>query len=310
MGNDFQTLDADRESLDTLRVHARRTADRINSEGKRLAAFAPRYTAFLAKLDAIIAREQQIRDAMAAADACAYAADNELNRLGRRLHGFIHGGKKVDTQSPKHQLYFGNKTLGEAIRGILGPQLEMSRTWVQKVLPLETTQVFMDLLQPMTDAVADGDSAKQAQIQASADNAKFRLDGERRQIFDEYNALAAQTMGELVVFAKDHPELELPGDWPESFYIHSDRDPGPQSVEEVDVLLKALRDQEAKLLAKRAELATAAEAAQKAQADAAQADSDLDAAKQKRKAAKKEEENAAERVKAAKKQAKQAKKKK
>jgi hypothetical protein len=161
----------------------------------------------------------------------------------------------------------------------------------------------------MTDAVADGDSAKQAQIQASVDNAKFRLDGERRQIFDEYNALAAQTMGDLVAFAQAHPELELPGDWPESFYIHGDRDPGPQTVEEVDVLLKALHDQEAKLLQKRAELAKAAETAEKAKADAAQADADLDAAKQKRQAAEKEEEDAAERVKAAKKQAKQAKKK-
>jgi hypothetical protein len=302
------TLDPDRESLDTLRSHWRRGRDRVVAEGTRTAAFVPIYAAFGTKLDGVIAQSRQIADAMSAADALAIAKDQELNRIGLRVKVLIHGPNQVDTSNPKHQLYFGNQTVAEALKPILGAQLDLCVYWRDKLLPKETDAEWQALAQPLADAVKEGNDAKDAVDTSRAENAKFRLDGPRRQIFDEYNALAAKTHGELVAYSLAHPELELPPDWPASFFVHGTRDPGPQTIEEVDTLLGPARDVVQKLETKRAAFVKEAEENAKVMADAAQALADYEAAMQAEENAKQVRKEAAERLEAAQRKAKKAKK--
>jgi hypothetical protein len=308
MGNEFMTLDADRESTETLRAHWRRAYVKLVAEGPRTAALLPRYQVYGGKLDNVIAREQAIRDAQELAAAKAITADTELNRLGRRLKIAIHGGNQVDITNPRHILYFGNKTVAEALRGILGPQLDMSVYWVEKLLPKESETAFVDLLKPMIAGVDAGQEAKTAVADAQADNAKFRLDGARRQAFDEYNAMAAETFGDLVAYALAHPEWELPSDWPGSFYIHTTRDPGPQTVEDVDKILNPLMVQVKALETLRADLAQHAIEQAQAEVFAATAEAEHETAKAAEKAARKATKEAADKAEAAKKAAKKKKK--
>lgn len=308
MANELPTLDPDRESLDTLREHWRETRDRLSSEKEHTAALILRYTTFGDELAAVIAKEQQIQDAISAAEAWALAVDGRLNRIAIKVKGLIHGGKQVDLGNPRHLLYFGNRSVADAIRPILGSQLDMHVFWVEKLFPSETDPGFVALLAPLTAAVEEGEQAKKAVDDAWADNAAFRLTGERRKIFEKYNALAAQTIADLVAYAHAHAELELGSDWAPSFFKHTSRDPGPQTIAEVDDELGPLRARVKKLEAKRLELEEAAAKDAKLLAEAAEALSAYEAAMKVKEQAEQLVREAADRLKNAQKSARRAKK--
>lgn len=302
MAAGIPTLDPDRESLHTLREFWFYTLARLISEAPLTDAYVPTYQSFGLKIEADITKETQLRNAIAIADANAIAADRVLNTLLDQLAALIHGGKQPDVTLPKHQLYFGNDTPAEAARPTLGPQLDLMDGW-PALLVKETAQAYLDLIAPVTAAVAAGKTARQAVKNARAANASYRLT-ERRQLFDEYNALAATTFGELGAFAHDHADLNLPGSWARSCFRHVTRDPGPQSVAEVDEMMAKHQAQLDALAVLRAELVKKAEEEAAADEEAAKAEAELAAAKKAEEAAKKAKKDAEKKAKAAKKKAK------
>lgn len=303
MSPGIPTLDPERESTLTLREFWFITLARLISEQPHTAAQVVAYTKFGSTLSGCMETETKLRDAMVLADAVAVGCDNVLNRLLRQVATAIHGGKQPDISLPKHQLYFGNQTPEEAARPILASQLDLMIEW-PKLLAKETLPVFLDLVAPITDAVDKAVIARQAVKDTRLNNAKFRLDGERTDVFEQYNALASATYGELGAFAHDHPELALPADWASSCFRHVSRDPGPQTVAEVDELLEKLEKEKQKLEAKRAVLAAKEAELEQAQTEAELAETELEQADQEEDAAKKKKKAAEAKLKAAKKKAK------
>jgi hypothetical protein len=256
-----------------------------------------------------MAQETGCSDGIVLADAKAVWADRGCNVQLDLLSALIHGGKKPVLTLPKHILYFGNQSPSDARAPTLGPQLELQSKWPD-LLVKETDQPYLDLLPGVSDAVTVGLAAKKGTIDARTTNATFRLTGARAQIFDDYNGLAASTFGAMSAFALAHPELNLPSDWAYGCFKHVTRDPGPQTVEEIDAARAKLKEQSDKLLAKREELVAEAQALATAQANMATAAANLATAKAAKDAADKAAKEAEKAAKEAEKAAKAAKKKK
>lgn len=298
-------LDPDKFSLSVLREFWFKTLARLISEQlnaqPHLDPHIDAYKAFGVKLDAVMAQDKDIGDGMILADAKAYAADTQLNKSADDVSAAIHGGKTVNVTLPKHKLYFGKLPTHEAKRPILGAQLEMQELWPD-MLAKDSSPDLQKLEPSVAASVKLGVAARQGVKDAYALNVKFRLDGPRRQIFDDYNALAAATYGALSALRSEHPELGLPTDFAESCFRHISRDPGPQSVAEVDELLAKLKADETKLLEKRAELVAQ-------EADQAKADAELEDAMAEAEKAGEDEDQAKKKTKAAKAKLKAAQKK-
>jgi hypothetical protein len=148
--------------------------------------------------------------------------------------------------------------------------------------------------------------AAEAALQAAeSDYARFLLDGEVKQLFNAYNALAASTFGGLRAIAHDQPELKLDASWAESFYLHATRNPGVTTVLQATNAVKKLTGELAAAQAQLAELE--AEADQEAALHATSAEAKLKAAQKETAAARQKEKEALEEAKEANK-AKKAKK--
>jgi hypothetical protein len=294
------TLRADDDSLTTLRDHWFFLLVRIMNEPLAIDLLPP-LQAFGAQWDAVAAQEQLLEDDLTKADAAAVAKDRVLDVLSDQVTVGIHGSKKVDITLPEHKLYYGSKTPSRAKIPVLGPQLAMMGPWPQ-LLDEATKPALHVLATPAKKAVAEGVAAEQAITDAATASKKFKLDGERRQLFDSYNSLASTTYGALRAIVHDHPELALGLDWPDSFFRHRQRGRAPKTVAQAEVPLKAA--QKALDAAKKVydELVEAEKAAEQAEAEEAAAQLALDQAK-------KESEEAAAKQKAAEDKLKDAQKK-
>lgn len=292
-------INPDDVSLATLRdEHWYLTLSRLSSEAYG-APFVAAYVAFGTLWDTTAQQERTLRDAVVMARAKAVGADNVLNALLDQVSAIIHDGKKPDLKLAMHVLYFGSLAPAVARRGILGPQLLLMSVWPDK-LAKSSKPALVALAPAVTAAVDAGQKAESDLKDAVAALAKFNLDGERAQLFDAYNALAAKTFGDLSSFASNHKDLGLRSDWADSFFRHDTRNQGPKTVAQA----KAERDA-AKIAyddaTKVYDDAVAAEA--QAEADAKEetaAEEALAKAKQARDAAEKVAKDAAEALKKAK----------
>ncbi|MFN7144120.1 MAG: hypothetical protein ACK4YP_10110 [Myxococcota bacterium] len=292
-------LDPDDESLSTLREYWLYTYVRLRNDPLAAALVQP-FADFGPKWDATAITERSLRDTIVGAEAEAFAADRACNGLLDRVSVAIHDGKKPDVKSPLHQLYFGSDTPSETRRPILGSQLDRMRKWPD-LLSKATQPELNALAVPVATGVATADQAQAALAKARADNAKFRLDGERRQLFDAHNALVATTYGALKAIAHEKPDSRLPADWADSFFRREPRDRGPTTVAQADALVKKLQEQLAAAEQRRAELVVQAKAAEEAAMAAAAAEAALAEAKKATAEAKRKEKEAAQAAKKAKK---------
>ena len=278
MPNAITTLDPALHNTRTLREHTIGLYSRLVSEEPHTTLLIPPVAALLAKVDAAIQKETALSDGAALADAGAIAADRGLNNGMDDVAVVIHGGKKTKVDDPKHQDYFGGPvTVWEAKKGVLGPQLLRMEGWPQK-LGQDKLPGLQALEKPIADAVALGVQKREAVKDNDAAQSKFDL-YELRDLYAEFNALAAKTLGDLTAYAQAHPEARLPSDWAQSCFVHASRDHGPQTIEAVDKLLAKARAEVAKLEAKRAELVQRDEDAAQIEADALKAQADADEAK-------------------------------
>lgn len=307
MGNGIPTLDPEQHSLDTLRTHLFKLHGRLLSEEPHTTPLIGPVAKLLVKVDTGIAKQQSLGDAVVVGRARAVSADRGLNHAMESVSVEIHGGRKVDVDDPKHQDYFeGPVPVWEAKLPTLGAQLTLMEKWPGKLKQDSSTRM-QALLQPVSDAVALG-VQRRDELKAGEDaQSNFSL-YEKRDLFAEYNSLAATTHADLVTFAQNHPELRLPSDWATSCFVHESRDPGPQTVAEVDKLLEKERAVISALEAKRAEFVQRDADAAKAASDAAVAQSQADAAKVAEDTAKQNRQEAQRKADEAKKKAKKTKK--
>jgi len=305
----IQVLDPEDESLDTLRDAWSFACARVASD-PHAAPFLSAFIAFGPQWDTVKQKENALRDGITKAEATAVSADHVLNGLLERVSAAIHRGKRVDTSLPQHRLYFGNEAPSIVKRPTLGAQLERMRSW-PALLAKETEPELNGLHAAVSAGVTAGNEAEAALEQAEVANNQFRLGGERTQLFDAWNSLAATAYGGLKAFAHDHPELRLSAEYAESFFRHASKAKGPKTVQEAAVRVEKLEKElekarrlHADLLAEQAAAVDAQqlrERAKKAEADAkkttkearAEAGKKIDKAKAEAKALKAEAKAAA-----------------
>ena len=102
------------------------------------------------------------------------------------------------------------------------PQLGKQLTWMLAWPALldQATQPALAALAPEATVVHVAEKAAKMLIAAIADRDLFHDGGERKSLFDEFNALCAAAYGGLKAFVHGHPELDLPAGWAESFFQH------------------------------------------------------------------------------------------
>lgn len=200
--------------LPTLRSYWRFLLARIKSD-PAAAPFLADVTAFGPTWKAADDMETQLQDAVDDADALVIAKDVLIDAFGGKLHTLIHGAKKVDTSNAQHVLYFGNQTLAEHRRPILGAQLLVQSKWPTK-LAAATVPAIAALAPEATALVADAKAAEDSLSTARAALGAFRNGGARSQVFAAFNALCAKTYGGLKALAHANPSS--PPEWAESFF--------------------------------------------------------------------------------------------
>ncbi len=270
-------------SLDVLRASWRFALARIKSD-PNAAAYVADFTAFGSTWVAVDQKELAYEDAVAAADAAVVAADEAIDALVDKVSAAIFAGKKVAASQPLAQLYFGSLSPSKFKRPILGTELQNVQSWPAH-LAAAPQPALQALAAPTTAAVSAGNAAAKAFSDALAARDSFRLGGDRQKAFDAFNSLCAKAYGGLKAFAHDHPELELPSTYAESFFKGSAGPTHGKTVAETaaaqakaakaqakhDAALKAAAAKAAALQDREAKKAAAKAAAQAARAAAAAA---------------------------------------
>lgn len=291
------TLKPETSSIKKLRNHWIFLLVRLQSE-PLAAPFVPPVLALGDKIDDVARMGTKLADACLRARAAAITADNLINRLSDRVSAAIHEGKKADLGLPLHQLYFGSLAPSQAKKGILGPQLLLMAPW-----PTLLAKAAQPALLALAAEVKNGlDLALAAEVAlqaAESEYAKFLLDGEVKQLFNAYNALAASTFGGLRAIAHDQTELKLDAGWAESFFLHETRNPGVTTVPQARNAVKKLTEDLAAAQAQLAELEAEVEADREAALHAANAEANLKAAQRETAAARQKEKEATEAAKKA-----------
>ncbi|APR76475.1 Hypothetical protein A7982_01822 [Minicystis rosea] len=262
----------------------------------RAATFVAPWAAFGPKWDVVAKQETSLLDAVYTADAAAVGADRVLNRLSDRVASAIHDGKKADLTHPLHQLFFGSSTPYAAKRPVLGAQLELQKKWPSLLLKGQKP-ALVALAGEAAAAVDAGVQAEGAVAAAEAAWDAFRLAGERKALFDAYNALAASTYGGLKAIVHDQPDLDLGTEWASSFYLHASRSGGPTTVAQAAAIVKRLEGELAGAQQTHAALVSQQQAAEEA---AALAEKAVAAAKRAETDAKQKQREAGEALKKAK----------
>ena len=232
------TLKPETSSVKKLRNHWIFLLVRLQSEPLAF-SFIAALLALSDQIDEVARTATKLEDARLRARAAAISADNGINRLSDRVSAAIHEGKKPDLDLSLHQLYFGSLAPSVAKSGILGAQLLLMVPW--PALLAKATQPALLALAPEAASEIQAALAAEAALKAAeVDHDKFVLDGELKQLFHAYNALAASTFGGLRALVHDHPELKLDAGWAESFYLHEARNPGVTTVPQAQSAVKKL----------------------------------------------------------------------
>jgi len=204
-------------SLDVLRANWRFALARIKSD-PNAAAYVADFTAFGPTWVAVDQKELAYEDAVAAADATVVAADEAIDALVDKVSVAIFAGKKVAASPALAQLYFGSQTPSKFKRPVLGTELQNVQGW-PALLAAAPQPALQALAVPVTAAVNAGNAAAKAFSDALVARDGFRLGGgDRQKAFDAFNSLCARAYGGLKAFAHDHPDLDLPSTYAESFF--------------------------------------------------------------------------------------------
>jgi hypothetical protein len=178
-------------------------------------------------------------DAVTDAEALAVMADGGLDRLSRRVSGALYGGKKVDVTLPAAQPYYGGLAPSEFTKPQLGRQLTSMIAW-PALLSKATLPTLLALAPEGGFAVETADRASRSLLLVIADRDLFQNGGERKSVFDDFNALCARAYGDLKAFVLGHPELDLPPGYAESFFQPSASSSTPTTLSAANALVERL----------------------------------------------------------------------
>ena len=241
------TLRPEITTLATLRRHHRFGLARLKAD-PNAASLVADFQAFSPIWAAANQKEMDLDDAVTDAEAQVVTADNGLDGLADRISLAIHGTKKVNVEAPLHQLFFGSETVSKFKRPLLSKELDAAQSW-----PALLTQVTEAALKALaTDAgpiLQSANAAAKSLDDAIKARDAWKLGGDKQKVYDSFNSACAKAHGALKSFGHDHPELHLPNDYADTFFLHDTSSPHGTTVNET-----------AKAAAKADQKATAAKA--------------------------------------------------
>jgi len=272
------TADDKTETLDNVRGRARYALSRFKSD-PNAAAYAAALVSFLTTWTTIDQKEMTLDDAVTDGEAVAVSADVGLDKLVRQVSAAIFGGKKVDATLPLADLYFGGLPPSDFMRPMLGKQLVGMTSWPTK-LDQATQPALLALAAASAVVVSAAATAATALTAAITARDVFRQGGERKSLFDLFNAACATAYGGLKTFAHSHPELDLPPGYSESFFQPSTTVSQPKTLSAANELVSRLEQKLGKAKTVQGDLAQKEAARVKLAAEHAKALADEAAAKQ------------------------------
>ncbi|MFO0755159.1 MAG: hypothetical protein U0359_01605 [Byssovorax sp.] len=239
----------------------------VRCEARPLTAgLAPALVALLTDITTTQETERKLVLDLERAEVRVFLADEDIDSL---IDGIVNtlltltGG---DRTSDLYTFYLKDKTPGELKDPILDEELEAVRQWIDPLSasPHPALVTFAPLLNAAVDVA---DKAKAAFDTAAQALKTFREQGARKTLVDMLNAKRKATHGALGEIAHSHPELMLPGNFADRFFVRDQKKKKP-GIKELQARLdaaKALVDELSGKLAKaKAEEAAAAnEAAEK-----------------------------------------------
>lgn len=103
--------------------------------------------------------------------------------------------------------------------------------------------------------VPAAEKSAKTSIAAIADRDLFHDGGERKSLFDQFNALCAKAYGGLKAFVHSHPELDLPAGYAESFFQQGVVASAPKTLGAANALVARLEQKLGRARAVQSELA-------------------------------------------------------
>ena len=235
----------------------------VRCEARPLTAgLAPALAKLLAEVTVVSSEEQMLALEVLRAEVRVALVDEDIDGTVDAVVNnilIITGGDRT------HEMYvhfMDGITPGELKSPILAEELSTVRLWVPSLAasPFSSLAALGPIL---AQQVADADVAK-AKLDAATQALKqFREVGARKALVDKINAKRKTTFGELGGMAHASPELNLPKDFADRFFLHSTRRRRRPTSKEVQAKLDAAKEAVADLEAKLAEV----EADEKAEAD-------------------------------------------
>jgi hypothetical protein len=224
---------------------------------------APALAALLTDVATTQSDERKLVLAVLRAEILAVLADEEIDAT---VDAVVNNLLIITGGDREHELYthfLGDKTPGELKEPILAEELETVRAWVDSLI--KSPYPSLAALGPILDQqVANADKVVAALTAASQALKSFREVGPRRALVDKINANRKATYGALGEIAHSNPQLNLPKDFADRFFLHDQRRRRKPTSKDLRIRLEAARalvdDIEAKL--------AKAETDEKADADA------------------------------------------
>ncbi|MFO0762405.1 MAG: hypothetical protein U0359_38555 [Byssovorax sp.] len=186
------------------------------------AALAPALAGLLDDIATVAEAERKLVLALERTEVRVFLADEDIDGL---IDGIVNtlltltGG---DRSSDLYTFYLKSTPPAELKDPILGEELEAVRRWIEPLgaSPHPSLMAFAPLL---ADKVEVADKAK-GDFDAAAGALKtFREQGARKALIDTLNAKRKATYGALAEIAHSHPELMLPANFADRFFMHEQR---------------------------------------------------------------------------------------
>lgn len=194
------------------------------------------------------------------------AVDGDLDQFTDGFNNQLKTLVGNDSSADLYRRFFSPKRPSELKRPVLGEQLTTMAGWLPTLvaLALPALEPQREALEPL---VQRGEAAQDALALAVQELQDFYTLREHKELVDELNAARSRVHGRLNELRHARPDLNLPTDFAEQFFLRAERSRGPTLVSQrklVERLEARLERQRAILLELEGEAEAEAQAEQAA----------------------------------------------
>jgi len=178
------------------------------------------------ELLATLNTEIELTEALGEADALVGFTDEELDGRFTAIVNSLMTAVNNNRSATLYVRFLGTDRPADVAEPILSEQLERMRTWVEALgqAPTAELQAHGAALAPI---IAKGDNAENTQRTANEAFQNFTEIGQRKTFVDHLNGARKLVFGKIAELVHAHPEMNLPLDFPERFFLRATRARAP-----------------------------------------------------------------------------------